>query len=131
MGVAEPCRLVPLPPCAQSALERKNWKRFGNAADQEFGITMQSKEDIPFEKTRVKQKTDQEKKTADLQSALATSDKSLIVGSLRDMLYKRRMERAMLAARGMGPEPEKPPGEDVRALPFPLPLSPPPVVPLL
>lgn len=41
---------------------------------------MQSKEDIPFEKTRVKQKTDQEKKTADLQSALATSDKSLIVG---------------------------------------------------
>eukprot|EP00873_Tetraselmis_striata_P020252 jgi/Tetstr1/440516/TSEL_028839.t1 len=96
----------------KSALERKNWKRFGNAADQEFGITMQSKEDIPFEKTRVKQKTDQEKKTADLQSALATSDKSLIVGSLRDMLYKRRMERAMLAARGMGPEPEKPPGED-------------------
>ena len=64
----------------QSALERKKWKKFGNAVTQEPGITMQSKEEIPFEKTRVKQKTDQEKKTADLQSALATSDKSAIVG---------------------------------------------------
>ncbi len=41
---------------------------------------MQSREEIPFEKTRVKLKTDQEKKTDDLQSALATSDKAGIVG---------------------------------------------------
>ena len=32
--------------------------------------------------------------------------------SLKDMLYRRRMERQLAAARGLGPLGEKPPEED-------------------
>lgn len=35
-----------------------------------------------------------------LQTALQTADKQTIVGSLKDMLYKRRMERELLRAKG-------------------------------
>jgi hypothetical protein len=35
-----------------------------------------------------------------LQAALQTADKQTIVGSLKDMLYKRRMERSLLRAKG-------------------------------
>ena len=42
----------------------------------------------------------------------AGSDKSAIVGSLRDMLYKKRMERQLLAAKGLIAAPERPPDED-------------------
>jgi hypothetical protein len=34
------------------------------------------------------------------QTALQTADKQTIVGSLKDMLYKRRMERELLRAKG-------------------------------
>jgi translation initiation factor 3 subunit G len=40
------------------------------------------------------------------------TDKVAIAGSLRDMLYKKRMERQLLAAQGLGPAPERPPDED-------------------
>ena len=43
---------------------------------------------------------------------MAGSDKSAIVGSLRDMLYKKRMERQLLAAKGLIAAPERPPDED-------------------
>jgi len=36
----------------------------------------------------------------------------LLDRSLKDMLYRRRMERQLAAARGMGPGGEKPPDED-------------------
>ena len=45
---------------------------------------------------------------------MASSDKAVIVGSLRDMLYKKRMERQLLAAKGLIAGPERPPGEEVR-----------------
>lgn len=47
---------------------------------------------------------------------MAGSDKSAIVGSLRDMLYKKRMERQLLAAKGLIAAPERPPDE-VRLVP--------------
>ncbi len=47
---------------------------------------------------------------------MAGSDKSAIVGSLRDMLYKKRMERQLLAAKGLIAAPERPPDEVRRAL---------------
>lgn len=34
------------------------------------------------------------------QTALQTADKQTIVGSLKDMLYKKRMERELLRAKG-------------------------------
>ena len=48
---------------------------------------------------------------SDFASAMAGSDKSAIVGSLRDMLYKKRMERQLLAAKGLIAAPERPPDE--------------------
>eukprot|EP00191_Tetraselmis_sp_GSL018_P025077 CAMPEP_0177626256 /NCGR_PEP_ID=MMETSP0419_2-20121207/30552_1 /TAXON_ID=582737 /ORGANISM="Tetraselmis sp., Strain GSL018" /LENGTH=262 /DNA_ID=CAMNT_0019127289 /DNA_START=23 /DNA_END=808 /DNA_ORIENTATION=- len=93
----------------KSALERKKWKKFGAAANQESEITVQANDDIMFEKTRIKQKSEQEKKVS--------VDKSAVVGNLKDMLYKKRMERAMLAAKGLGPQPELPPAEDDSHLP--------------
>ena len=38
--------------------------------------------------------------------------------SLRDMLYRRRMERQLAQARGLAPGPERPPDEDVRTAPL-------------
>ncbi len=58
---------------------------------------------------------EEKNKAADFQTAMAGSDKSAIVGSLRDMLYKKRMERQLLAAKGLIAAPERPPDE-VRAL---------------
>lgn len=46
-----------------------------------------------------------------MKSVLQGADKSAIVGSLKDLLYKRRMERQLAAARGLISGPEMPPME--------------------
>lgn len=58
--------------------------------------------------------TQQEKKGfTDMQAALQSgADKQQIVGSLKDMLYRRRMERELLRAKGLLDDAERPPGED-------------------
>lgn len=91
---------------------RHNWKRFGEAASGNEGITGKSHEEIPFEPTRRQKQTMQEKKVTDLKQAIATQDNQTIVGSLKDMLYKKRMERELRRAKGLLEEPEKPPTED-------------------
>jgi translation initiation factor 3 subunit G len=105
----------PLPPALlQVTEERRNWPRFGKAATEtrEDSVSVQQKEDIPFERVRQLKATQQEKKFTDMQAAMQSADKSAIVGSLKDMLYKRRMERELLRAKGLLADAEKPPEED-------------------
>ncbi|KAK9815263.1 hypothetical protein WJX72_000878 [[Myrmecia] bisecta] len=92
--------------------ERRKWARFGAAKGQVAGdsVTVQAAEEIPLDRVQKKQ-TREEKKESDMKTVMQSSDKSAIVGSLKDMLYKRRMERQLAAARG-GLAPEKPPEED-------------------
>jgi translation initiation factor 3 subunit G len=101
-------------PCQQVTAERRNWKRFGAAAKEtpDEQVTMQSIEEIPFERIRPAKATAQEKKVTDLQQALASQDKASVVGSLKDVLYKKRMERELLRAKGLLAAAEKPPEED-------------------
>lgn len=112
--------LVMLPPIdnAQAALERRaHWVKFGDAATERASdcVTAQSVDEVAFERLRPQKQTQDEKnKQQDFQSAMASSDKAVIVGSLRDMLYKKRMERQLLAAKGLIAGPERPPGEEVR-----------------
>lgn len=100
----------------KAALERRaNWVKFGDAATERATdcVSSQSPDEIPFERLRPQKQTQEDKnKQQDFQSAMASSDKSVIVGSLRDMLYKKRMERQLLAAKGLIAGPERPPGED-------------------
>ncbi|KAI8474169.1 MAG: eukaryotic translation initiation factor [Monoraphidium minutum] len=94
--------------------DRRQWQRFGQAASEtvQDSVTVQQKEEIPFERVRQLKATQQEKKFTDMQQAMQTADKSTIVGSLKDMLYKRRMERELLRAKGLLADAEKPPDED-------------------
>eukprot|EP00887_Chlorella_sp_A99_P007692 scaffold20.g7692.t1 len=100
----------------QSALDRRaHWTKFGDAATERptDAITSRATEEIPFERlARQKQTQEEKSKATDFQAAMAGSDKSVIVGSLRDMLYKKRMERQLLAAKGLIAAPERPPEED-------------------
>lgn len=73
---------------------------------------MRATEEIPFDRVRAARATTAERAADDMKSVLAGSDKSAIVGSLKDMLYKRRMERQLAAARGLISGPELPPSED-------------------
>lgn len=94
--------------------ERRQWKRFGEAVKEsaDDNYTVQAVEEIPFERIQQQKQTQAEKKVAaDLKQALAGTDKQAIVGSLKDMLYKKRMERQLAAARGQL-QVEKPPDED-------------------
>lgn len=91
---------------------RRNWKKFGAAANGNEGITNKSHEEIPFDLTRKQKQTMQEKKVTDLKEAIATQDNQTIVGSLKDMLYKKRMERELRRAKGLLEEPEQPPMEE-------------------
>ena len=70
-------------------------------------------EDIPFERVRQQKATQQEKKQAsmDFQAAMQTNDKQAVSGSIKDILYKKRMERELLRAKGLLKEAEKPPEE--------------------
>jgi hypothetical protein len=106
---------APPAPCrnqSQVTAERRHWKRFGTAAKEtpDEQITMQATEDIPFDRIRPTKATAQEKKV-DLQMALAGADKHAVVGSLKDVLYKKRMERELLRAKGLLAAAEKPPEE--------------------
>jgi len=103
----------------KAQLERRNWPRFGDAKAESAGdsVTVRAVEDIPFERVRLSKSTQEEKKTAvDVATALAMGDKSAAATSLKEVLYRRRMERQLAAARGetIG---EKPPGEEESTLP--------------
>ena len=89
---------------------RKTWKKFGDAATERpnDAITGQATEEIPFE--RIRHKREEEKKP-DFQIAMAGTDNKAAAMSLRDMLYKKRMERQLLAAKGLL-EVERPPEDD-------------------
>ena len=109
-------RLTWAPPLRlpQSALDRRaGWKKFGDALSERStdAITAQSTEEIPLERIRPQKQTQEDKNGPDFRSAMASSDKSVIVGSLRDMLYKKRMERQLLAAKGLIAAPEMMPDE--------------------
>lgn len=98
----------------KSQLERRKWPKFGDAKSQSDSdsVTVQAVEEIQFERVRLSKSTQEEKKTAvDVATALAMGDKSAVGTSLKDMLYRRRMERQLAAARGEGPMGEKPPEE--------------------
>lgn len=94
--------------------ERRNWKRFGQAARETADecVSVQGNEEIMFERVRQHKQTTSEKKATDIQSIMATADKAAISGSLKDILYKKRMERELLRAKGLLKDAEKPPGED-------------------
>ena len=79
---------------------RKNWKKFGDAATERAtdAITGQATEEVAFE--RIRQKRDEEKKP-DFNISMAGTDNKAAAMSLRDMLYKKRMERQLLAAKGL------------------------------
>mmetsp|Transcript_10124 Transcript_10124/g.27692 ORF Transcript_10124/g.27692 Transcript_10124/m.27692 type:complete len:298 (-) Transcript_10124:350-1243(-) len=99
------------------ARERRKWKPFGAAAKEtpQDSVTVQAVEEIPFDRVRQIKATQQEKKQAnmDLQTAMQQGmDKQAISGSIKDMLYKKRMERELMRAKGLLKEAEKPPGEE-------------------
>lgn len=48
----------------------------------------------------------------DFQTAMAGTDKAAIVGNIKDMLYKRRMERQLMEAKGLLPPAERPPTDE-------------------
>lgn len=94
-----------------TAIERrKNWKKFGDAATERAtdAITGQATEEVAFE--RIRQKRDEEKKP-DFNISMAGTDNKAAAMSLRDMLYKKRMERQLLAAKGLL-DVERPPDDD-------------------
>lgn len=97
----------------KAAAERRNWERFGSAVNEtkKDSVTVQAVEDIPFERVRQRQ-TQEEKKAQDLKDALAQPDKAAASQSIKDLLYKKRMERQLLLARGLIDAPERPPDED-------------------
>lgn len=94
---------------------RKQWTKFGAAAKEtpQDSVTAQTVEDIPFERVRQSKATSQERKVTDVQSLLTGSnDKQSISVSLKDILYRKRMERELLRAKGLLKGPEKAPDED-------------------
>ena len=101
-------------PTLQVVEERRHWPKFGDALNESAtdSITVRANEEIPFERARAARQTTEERKASDMKSVLQGADKSAIVGSLKDLLYKRRMERQLAAARGLISGPEMPPMED-------------------
>lgn len=105
--------LPSIPP--QSAIDRRaNWQKFGDAAHERASdsITSRATEDIPFDRIRPQKQTQEEKGKMDFQTAMAGTDKAAIVGNIKDMLYKRRMERQLMEAQGLLAPAERPPGDD-------------------
>lgn len=99
---------------------RAGWKKYGEAATERAtdSVTSQTPDEVQLERiARQKQTQEEKSKAADFQTAMAGNDKTAIVGSLRDMLYKKRMERQLLAAKGLIAAPERPPDEDGGGLP--------------
>ena len=66
--------------CLQSAQERREWKRFGDATSQqpEHSVTVQSREDVPFERTKAQKSTRDEKQQLTLASAMQSNDKNAV-----------------------------------------------------
>lgn len=93
---------------AKIVSERKRWPRFGAAAAETTRdlFTVQSPENIPFERTNL-EKTD-EKKKEELNKA---NGGFTTVTNLKDMLAKKRLERQLLEAKGLL-QVERPPAED-------------------
>ena len=104
----------PKTPQHQVVEERRHWPKFGDALNESAtdSITVRANEEIPFERARAARQTTEERKASDMKSVLQGTDKSAIVGSLKDLLYKRRMERQLAAARGLISGPEMPPMEE-------------------
>lgn len=104
---------------SEGVKRRSNLKFFGQSVGERGndGITMAAREDILFERVSGLDVSNEDKKAGDLQAALMSNDKSKVVGNLRDMLYKKRMERQLLAAKGLIDGPEAPPGEDDPTMP--------------
>lgn len=100
---------------AQSALDRRaHWQKFGDAASERSAdaITGRANEEILFERIRPQKQTQEDKTKMDFQTAMAGSDKAAIVGNIKDLLMKRRMERQLAEAKGLLAPAERPPGED-------------------
>lgn len=96
----------------KAASERRaNWQKFGDAAVERptDAITSRAPEDIPFERLKSKKQSKEEKQKEDFQVANAGDNKSAAM-SLRELLHKKRMERQLLAAKGLL-EVEAPPDE--------------------
>lgn len=72
------CSPATLTTPSQSALERRQWPRFGKAASEQKtdSVTVQAVEDIPLERVWQRQ-TQDEKKAQDLKEALAQPDKAV------------------------------------------------------
>jgi len=106
----------------QAVLARRNLARFGEAARESDAdlFTVQSKEDIPFERTNLPKKSKDQEKLDDINKTLkqqGTGNNAAMVTNIREMLYRRRMERQLAAARGeldmeghMPPSDDAPPG---------------------
>lgn len=85
-----------------SADRRANWTKFGDAATERStdAITSRATEDIPFERLKSQKQTQDEKQKQDFQVANAGDNKAAAM-SLRELLHKKRMERQLLAAKGL------------------------------
>jgi len=95
-----------------AADKRANWVKFGDAATERptDAITSRAPEDVPFERVKSKKQSQEEKQKEDFQVASAGDNKAAAV-SLRELLHKKRMERQLLAAKGLL-EVDLPPEED-------------------
>ena len=97
---------------ASMAPKRAGWVKFGDAATERAtdSITARSPEDVPFERVKSKKQSQADKQREDFQVSSAGDNKSAAM-SLRELLHKKRMERQLLAAKGLL-EVEAPPEED-------------------
>lgn len=64
----------------QSVQERRQWKKFGEAANEKVGdsVTMRATEEIPFERVRLAKTTQEQKTQMDVATALAMGDKAAV-----------------------------------------------------
>lgn len=97
----------------KAAERRQNWVKFGKAASElpSAAVTGQALEDIPFERLKNRKQQEEEKAKMEFTVASAGSDNKAAASNLHNMLWQRRMERQLLAAKGLL-EPERPPEED-------------------
>jgi translation initiation factor 3 subunit G len=96
-----------------STLQRRaNWVKFGDAATERptDAITSRAPEDVPFERVKSKKQSQEDKQKEDFQVASAGDNKAAAM-SLRELLHKKRMERQLLAAKGLL-EVEAPPEDE-------------------
>eukprot|EP01025_Chloroclados_australasicus_P038386 TRINITY_DN3947_c0_g2_i2.p1 TRINITY_DN3947_c0_g2~~TRINITY_DN3947_c0_g2_i2.p1 ORF type:complete len:266 (+),score=39.06 TRINITY_DN3947_c0_g2_i2:116-913(+) len=85
------------------AQQRRQWPKFGQAAVTNEGVTMQSVDDIMFERTNLPKKD--EKKEERVQAPAGTR-------SLAEIMAEKRRHREMLRAQGLLSQPGAPPLDD-------------------